>query len=68
MSLKAFKQELRDLLAKYDAEIEVDYSSGSDMHGVDQEGISVWFGHYSKNKEYKLTDNEWSLEAGNIRR
>lgn len=54
--LKLFKQELKELLERYEACINVDYADCSDMHGVYGEAMIVEI----KGKTYKICD-DWRI-------
>lgn len=55
-----FKKELKELLEKYNASIDVCYDSCSDMHGVYDEGIEVSF--EDDNSSFKLV-NDWYISV-----
>ena len=62
--LSGFKDELRALLEKYGASIDVGYADCSDTHGMYDERMEVSFNH--DRSVFRIADN-WGLDASDLR-
>lgn len=62
--LSNFKRELRELLQKYNASIEVGYADCSDTHGMYDEHMAVSF---RNGKSERLTEYGWGIDAGDLK-
>ena len=62
--LTEFKRELRELLEKHGASIEVGYADCSDTHGMYDEHMAVSF---KGGKSHRISEFGWGLDAGDLK-
>lgn len=66
---KNFKKELRELLEKYHASIDVGYADCSDTHGMYDEHMMISFGDPSGKRQdfgIRVCDN-WYIDANELK-
>lgn len=63
IKLQTFKQELKELLEKYDATLEFSCSACSDLHGVYEEEMVVYFN--KERTEYTLSQG-YNVEPSDL--